>query len=221
MTTPNRLSLASVVASALFAGMVTVGPDATADPPPPVDVVLREPTPPPRAVTVEWNPLATILGKVSANVVVVPTDHHALVLSPFYAWTTTAPIWIVDPKDPNPMGPSIQLPKQTFEGFGGEIGYRYYLGLGGPRGFFAGPSLILASMKAKAQDASELSFWDYGLAVDIGYEALIGDRVALALGGGAQYVTTSHSIPDQQLPAAVYANSAVRPRALVSLGYAF
>src|SRR4029077_7057797 len=147
-------------------------------------------------------------------------------LSPFYATTTTSPICVATGSG-LPAGncsinaPSAQLPQQTFEGFGGEIGYRYYLGLGGPRGFFARPSLILASMKAKAQDTSELSFWDYGLAVDIGYEALIGDRGALPLGGGAQYVTTSHSIPDQQLPAAVYANSAVRPRALVSLGYAF
>ena len=220
-TRTNRICIVSMAASLVLATMLTAAPNATADPPPPVDVVLREPSPPQRLVTLEWNPLALIVGKVSANVVVVPIDHHALVLSPFYARTTTAPIYVVDPTMTNPTMPSIQLPQQTFEGFGGEIGYRYYLGQGGPRGFFAGPSFIIASMKATAQDSSQLTFWDYGLAVDVGYEALIGDRVALALGGGAQYVATSKSIPDQQLPAAVYANSAVRPRVLVSLGYAF
>jgi hypothetical protein len=222
-TRMTRLCIASMTVSAALATMLTAATNAAADPPPPVDVVLREPPPAQRTLTVEWNPLALIVGKVSANVVIVPIDHHALVLSPFYASTTTVPIWIVDPNaPPNPMGgTNVQLPTQTFEGFGGEIGYRYYLGHGGPRGFFAGPSFIVASMTAKAQDSSQLSFWDYGLALDIGYEALVADRVALALGGGAQYVTTSKSIPDQQLPAAVYANSAVRPRALVSVGYAF
>jgi hypothetical protein len=117
--------------------------------------------------------------------------------------------------------PSAQLPEQTFRSYGGEIGYRYYLGKGGPRGFFAGPSLIVASVTASAEDSSQTSFWDLGFAVDVGYEALIADRVALTLGGGAQYVTTTKSIPDQQLFAAVYANSAVRPRLLVSIGYAF
>ena len=220
----NRLCIASMTVSGALATMLTASPNATADPPPPVDVVLREPSPPERPVTVEWNPLALIVGKLSANVVLVPIEHHALVLSPFYARTTTVPICVVSDSGTSPacgFTPSVQLPQQTFEGFGGEIGYRYYLGHGGPRGFFAGPSFVIASMTAKAQDASQLAFWDYGLAVDIGYEALIGDRVALALGGGAQYVTTSKSIPDQQLPAAVYANSALRPRVLLSLGYAF
>jgi hypothetical protein len=179
-------------------------------------------------VTVEYNPLALIVGKLSANVVVVPTDHHSLVLSPFYAWTATVPICVATNSGTSssdcglsPPQPSATLPRQTFQGFGGEIGYRYYLGKGGPRGFFAGPSFVIASMTAKAQDSSRTSFWDLGLALDVGYEALIADRVALALGGGAQYVATTKSIPDQQLPAAVYANSAVRPRLLVSLGYAF
>jgi hypothetical protein len=215
--TMNRSPYLTMRASVIFAVMFAPARPALADPPPPVDVVLREPSPPQRIVTVEWNPLALVVGKVSANVLLVPADHHALVLSPFYVWTATAPIFVVDATGL----PNIPLPRQTFEGFGGEIGYRYYLGKGGPRGFFAGPSLILASMKATAQDSSQTSFWDLGFAIDVGYEALIADRVALALGGGAQYVATTKSIPDQQLPAAVYANSAVRPRVLVSLGYAF
>jgi hypothetical protein len=208
---PKTITGVWVVAAALCEHV------ASAEPATPVDVVVHEALPPRRSVTIEWNPLALILGKWSANAVVVPADHHALVLSPFFASTTTVPLTVPDASG----NLTIQLPRQTFEGFGGEIGYRYYLGHGGPRGFFAGPSLLLASMTAKAQDGTRTSFWDYGLAVDAGYQALIADRVALGLGAGVQYVMTSTSIPKQQWPASVYANSAVLPRLLASAGYAF
>jgi hypothetical protein len=212
----------SIVSNALttvgVAAAVLIARAAAAQPPATVDVVIHEAPPPRRILTIEWNPLALIIGKlVSANIVLAPIDHHALVLSPFFASTTTVPINVVDASGL----PNTQLPQQKFEGFGGEIGYRYFLGEGGPRGFFAGPSLLLASMTATAQDLSQTPFWDYGLSVDVGYEALLADRVAISLGTGAQYVMTSKSIPRQQWPAQVYANSAVRPRLLASLGYAF
>jgi hypothetical protein len=215
------LSLRPLLAVICLAALAMTEPVAMADPPAPVDVVLHETPPPRRLLTVEWNPVALILGKWSANVIVVPTEHHSLVLSPFYVLTTTVPIYVTDASSTasNPFG--TQLPQQTFEGFGGEIGYRYYLGHEGPRGFFAGPSLLLASMTAKAQDGSRTSFWDYGLAVDAGYQALVVDRVAISLGAGAQYLATSTSIPKQQWPAKVYANGAVLPRVLVAIGYAF
>jgi hypothetical protein len=215
----NRFSpVSKPLAGAAFAMVAAIGRTAGAEPPPPVDVVLHETPPPRRVVAIEWNPLALlVIGKVSANVVIVPTDHHALVLSPFYASTTTAPIWVYDPSG---LSPTV-LPQQTFSGFGGEIGYRYYAGEGGPRGFFVGPSLILASITAKAQNGSKTDFLDYGLAADAGWEALVTDRVAISLGGGLQYTATSKSIPSQQFPAAVYANNGVRPRVLFSLGWAF
>jgi len=50
---------------------------------------------------------------------------------------------------------------------------------------------------------------------------LIADRVALSLGGGLQYTATSESIPSQQWPAQIYANNGLRPRVLISAGYAF
>jgi len=143
-------------------------------------------------------------------------DHHALVLVPFYASTTTASLATTDA-----AGNMIQLPQQTFSGFGGEIGYRYYSALGGPRGFFAGPSLLFGAMTAKAANGVDTLFQSYGLAADVGYEALVADRIALALGGGVQYQLTSKSIPDQRLPASLYANSRVAPRVLLALGVAF
>jgi hypothetical protein len=211
----------SFFVSKLLAGVgqlaiVTTSGVAWAEPPPPVDVVVQQ-TAPRKILAIEWNPVALIIGRVSVDVVVAPVNHHALVLSPFYASTSTVPINVVDASGT----PSTELPKQTFDGFGGELGYRYYFGQRGPRGFFLGPSLILGRFKATAQNGSETPFVDYGFAADAGYEMLIADSVAIALGGGLQYSATSKSIPDQQWPADIYANNGVRPRLLCSLGWAF
>jgi hypothetical protein len=188
---------------------------ALAAPPPPVDVRLTEAPTAERRVSIEWNPLALIVGKVSGNVVIVPVNHHALVLSPFFVSTTTEPIFVFDDR-----GNSTQLPQQTFSGYGGEIGYRYYTGQRGPRGFFVGPSLMVASMVARAQNGDKTSYVDYGFALDLGYELLVADTVAISLGACVQYTTPSRSIPDQQFPADIYANSRVFPRAGFALGWA-
>jgi hypothetical protein len=189
---------------------------ARADTPKAVDVVVRDPPPPHRSVVLAFNPLALLIGKVSADVVIAPGDHHSLVLNPFYSKATTAPIDVVDD-----AGNATQLPKQTFEGFGGELGYRYYFARGGPRGLFVGPSLVLASMTATAANGSRTSYLDYGLAGDVGYQVLVADSVALDLGGGLQYTTTTKTIPNQQFPAEFYANPGLRPRLLLSFGWAF
>jgi hypothetical protein len=187
-----------------------------AEPPPPVDVVIAQ-HPPRRVFAVEWNPLPLVtIGKVSANLLFVPFNHHAIILSPFYAWTTTAPIFVFDDR-----GNATQLPQQKFSGYGTELGYRYYFEDGGPRGFFLGPSLIAGSFVATAENGTETSYLDYGAAADIGYETLVAERVALSLGAGVQYTTTSKSIPHQQFPAQLYANDLVRPRLLLALGWAF
>jgi hypothetical protein len=181
-----------------------------------VDVVLRDAAPPRRILSIEFNPLPLIIGKVSFNAVIAPVDHHALVLAPFYVSTNTWPIVVVPDN-----APAATLPQQTFSGFGGEIGYRYYTGLGGPRGFFAGPSFIIGAMSAKAQNGSTESYQDLGLALDVGYELLVMDSVALALGAGAQYTAPDKTIPSQQFPADVYSNGKLMPRALASIGWAF
>ena len=212
---PNLVAAIGGVSMMVLASVARADPPAPADIP--VDVVVPEAVPPRRVIAVEWNPLSLFtIGKLSANVVIVPINHHALILSPFYAWTTTQPIYTYDDQ-----GNATQLPQQKFSGFGCEIGYRYYTGDSGPRGFFVGPSLILASMTAAAQNGNHTPYTDYGVAVDIGYEMILADSVALSLGAGAQYATPDKSIPDQQFPADIYANSRVFPRALASLGWAF
>jgi hypothetical protein len=183
----------------------------------PVDIVIHDNPPPRRWISIAWNPVPIIaLGKVSFDVVVAPLVHHAIVFSPFYATTTTAPLYTFDD-----AGNATQLPQQRFEGFGGELGYRYYFGEGGLRGFFLGPSFILGFFTATAQDTSQTQYVDYGFAVDVGYQALVANRVVVGAGVGAQYTLTDKSIPNQQFPANVYANAGLRPRLLFSVGWAF
>jgi hypothetical protein len=233
MSRPSAPSWACV--SLTLAIVATPVAAAASEPPPPpadtpVDVVIHDARPPTRMVSVEWNPLSLIIGKLSANVLVnldvlraiagLPPskaiDHSVIVVAPFYISTTTWPIYTFDDQ-----GASTQLPQQSFSGFGGELGYRYYTGIGGPRGFFAGPSLILGAMNAKAQNGSSTDYLDIGGALDIGYELLVMDSVALTLGVGAQYTAPDKSIPNQQFPADFYANAKVAPRALASIGWAF
>ncbi len=210
---PFVSNLLTRVAVALTAAMPGA---AVAEPPPAVDVVIHDEPPPRRILTVELQPFPFILGKVGGTIVIAPLDHHALVLSPFYVSTETAAIYIYDD-----AGNPTQLPKQTFKGFRGELGYRYYFGKRGPRGFFLGPSAVLASLTATALDGSKTRFLDYGVAADIGYQALVADRVALSLGGGAEYTWNNKTIPNQQYPSNLYANGGVHPRLLFSLGWAF
>ncbi|MGD0678373.1 MAG: hypothetical protein ABSC94_23430 [Polyangiaceae bacterium] len=223
----NRLPLLLVASASLPATATTVSRVARADPAPPVDVALHGAPSPHRAFSVEWNPLTLFIDKISFNVVVVPGDHHALVLSPFYTWAKTNAYATGIDANGNPLMDAngnpytLNVLAQTFHGFGGELGYRYYFDKGGPRGFFLGPSLLLAGITATAGNGTQTSFSDVGFAADAGYEALIADTIAISVGAGAQYVLTSKSIPEQQLPASIYANNALRPRLLLSLGYGF
>ncbi len=206
----------------LFALLAIAPAIAGADTPEPVPDVHVATTPPsPRRLAIELDPLPLIadLGKLQADLVIVPIDHHALVVSPFYTSTATAPIVLQDASG-NPM---LQLPEQIFRGVGLELGYRYYHGRGGPRGFFVGPSLIFAAMLEKQGqfgDGSHTSYQDLGLAVDAGYQVLIANEVSLAFGAGVQGLITSKSIPEQQFPAKLYGNSGVWPRLLFSIGWA-
>jgi hypothetical protein len=217
MTGHHPLSRASNILRGLVgAAVLAANHPAGAEAPPPVDVVLPLEPSPQRILTIQWNPLPLLLSKLSADVVVTPGDHHALVVSPFYAWPATAPIDNTDA-----LGNVTIIEQQTFTGFGAELGYRYYAARGGPRGFFAGPSLILSSMTATAGNGSTTPFLGYGFALDVGYGAVVADRIALTLGVGAQYTRTNKTIPEQQFPAAIFANEGVFPRLLLAAGYSF
>jgi hypothetical protein len=224
----TRTSLVAWAVAALAATTTaTTARVAAAELPPPVDVVLPETPEPHRTLTVEWNPLSLFIDRFSVTAVVVPGDHHGLVVSPYYTWASTVPYSTnIDGQGNALVGPgdspyALNVLSQTFKGFGGELGYRYYSGKGGPRGFFAGPSLLLAAITATAGNGTQTSFGDVGIAADAGYEALVADAVAVSVGAGLQYTFTTRSIPDQQLPASIYANERLYPRLLLSMGYAF
>jgi hypothetical protein len=209
-------SISSRLSGAIFAAAITTARMAAAEAEPAVDVAIREAPAPRRIVTMAFSPLPLVLGKLSFEVVVVPLEHHGLVLSPFYASTTTEPIYVF-----SDVGQPTRLPQQNFKGFGGELGYRYYSGGRGPRGFFVGPSIILGRFTATAEDGSQTQYLHYGLAADVGHQMLIVDRVSLSLGAGLQIMKTDKPIPPQQFPAKIFASSGVLPRLLISLGVAF
>ncbi len=198
--------------ASLLAMLAPSAASAASDADAKVDVHVREEAPARRVFTLEWNPAALLLQRVSANLEIAPAEHHTLILSPYYFYPRTAAFT---------NGDGQEVLSQKVTGFGGEIGYRYYAGRGGLRGFFFGPSFIAAKAKVTAGDGTETSFDDFGFAADLGYQALVGDRVLLSLGAGAQYLVTTESIPDQQMPANVYANRGLQPRLLFALGYAF
>jgi hypothetical protein len=89
------------------------------------------------------------------------------------------------------------------------------------RGWFIGPSFILGVMTAQAQNGDQLGYLDLGVALDAGWQTIIADGITISLGVGIQYTTPDKSIPNQQFPADVYANSRVFPRGLASIGWAF
>jgi hypothetical protein len=191
---------------------------AQADPAPafaPVDVGVVEPTPARRLFAVEWNPVALFIDRISFNFEIAPAEHHALVLAPYYFNTRTPSFATVSGEAP------VVHASQRFEGVGGEIGYRYYAGRGGLRGFFAGPSFLLAGVRATDGAGGHTSLVTFGGAVDVGWQALVADDWLIGLGGGAAFVVASKSVPEQQAPAVYYANSGVHPRALAAVGYAF
>jgi hypothetical protein len=179
---------------------------------------VPEETLPRRVLTLEWNPVTLLLQRVSANVEIAPAEHHAIVLTPFYFYARTSRFSRPDPGQP---GTNEVVEAQRFDGFGGEIGYRYYFGAGGVRGPYAGVSVFAMFPTATAGDGTTTSFTDYGVAADIGYQALVASHWLASVGGGVQYTFVSRSIPNQQEPASVYANRGVLPRLDVSLGYAF
>jgi hypothetical protein len=243
----NRFVFSKVLATAAIGAAVASTRISAAEPAPPpeaapgpsvdvtqpVDIRLPPDAVPHRMWTVEWNPLALFVQKISANVIVVPRSHHALVLSPYYTYASTAPYATNIDAGGNPLVDSngnqytLNVPSSSFRGVGTEIGYRYYYGHRGPRGLFWGPSLLLAYMNATAYNGTTTSFGDFGVSADVGYQFLVADAVSISVGGGAQYNLTSRAIfggtriPDQQWPASIYSNNGFRPRFLLSLGYSF
>ncbi len=190
--------------------------------PPGAVLVPVQEAPPLKQYVIELNPLATTIGRYSIQAEYLPAAHHAITLNPFY---THASI-------------SETVNGATFDdgslnGFGGELGYRYYTGVKGPNGFFVGPSVLFGSYSqsggvtvnpdGSGTTTSAGSFTSIGGAIDIGGQGVIGPGIVIGGGFGLQWTKTSKSIPDNDfnLASAIIAGGGTRPRFLFTVGYAF
>lgn len=177
---------------------------ARAEPPPPDLVVVHEAPPPTRRLAISYDPLTLMLQRYGGNVEVLLASHHVLGVSAYYAYARTN-------EDSN----------NVFRGVGGELGYRWYTGDNGPRGFYIGPSVLLGRFEAVPARGDSVSYWNVGGAMDLGWEALVADRVLFGLGAGLQYTAPTASLPAQEVTASVYANAGLRPRLSLAFGVAF
>jgi hypothetical protein len=93
-----------------------------------------------------------------------------------------------------------------------------------------GPSFLLSyDVATPAQGAgtsaaifgAAIPYWNLGGAIDVGWQAILADRFVVGLGGGLQYTVPTVTLPQQELPASIYANRGLRPRVLLDLGVAF
>jgi hypothetical protein len=164
-----------------------------------------------KRIGLELNPLGFAIGRYSINVEYMLARHHALILTPFY-----------DSTGVTVNGADIA----TLNGFGAELGYRFYTGSKGMNGFYVGPSVLFASWSESSKlvgfQASD-SFTAIGGALDIGGQAVIGPGVIVGGGFGLQYTKNSVDINTDSLniASAAIAGGGVRPRFLLSVGYGF
>lgn len=167
-----------------------------------------------KSLSLEINPVAISIGRYSLNVEYLPLPHHALVVNPFFAYVSA------DVQTGN-----LEY-SQSFVGAGAEAGYRFYTGSKGPNGFFVGPSVLFGQYSA-SQDAvgsipaTSTGFTTIGGAIDIGGQAVIGPGVVIGAGAGVQYTHATEDFEDLPFAAGILAGGGIRPRVLLSVGYAF
>ncbi len=168
-------------------------------------------------LAIEAYPLAATIGRYSLGVEYLPARHHAFVLNPHFDHVNAT------------VSSSINGVKSSYsEGFtggGAELGYRFYTGDHGANGFYIGPSFLFGAYSTSASIGSSsvsTSFTSIGGALDIGGQALIAKHVVLGGGFGLQYTKASKDFGNSNLPltAAILAGGGIRPRFLLSIGYA-
>ena len=148
-------------------------------------------------------------GRVSFNAEWAPVTHHVLLVSPHFVHTSV---------DVATSGDTTQ--SQTFSGFGGELGYRYYTGHRGMNGVFIGPSLIAGFYTAGLPNGNQ-PFSDVGAAVDVGAQEIFLDHIVVGGGIGLEYLSVSHDFHDLPSGPSAIATTGIKPRLLLSAGYGF
>ena len=179
--------------------------------------VVQQPKPEPKQFAITTNPFNLYIGRYGINFEYQFVLHHGIIVSPHYDHVS----W--DQTSTTPAG--TQTYKDSFSGFGAELGYRFYSGEKGFNGFFASPSLLLATYKASGAlvpglTAADQSFTSIGWAWEVGGQAQLGGFI-IGGGGGLQYTHVSKQLEDLPLAAAVIAGGGWRPRLILNLGGAF
>ena len=83
-------------------------------------------------------------------------------------------------------GPFFELPR--FSGFGGQIRPTFFVTNDAPRGVYIAPFFRGAAVSATANDVTGRGF-GWSLGAFVGYAFMLGTRVNLRIGAGAQYMS--------------------------------
>lgn len=217
-----RHHVLSFVSASLLATTAFVGAASAQEPLPVADKTVGavDTSAEPKHYAVILNPLATAVGRYSVDALWMPAVHHALVINPFFQ-RLTADVTSTATVGNATMSTSYT---DTFSGFGGELGYRFYSGDHGPSGFYIGPSLIAgAYSESSSLGGDKVSFTSYGAALDIGGQAMLKSGILIGGGFGLQYTKSSKDFSTGDLPlkAQILAGGGVHPRFLFSFGYAW
>jgi hypothetical protein len=133
-----------------------------------------------RAFSLRFNPLALFVGRASVDFEWLFLPHHALVVSPHLTLARdrgTLPAY------------ATGFAGDRATGVGVELGYHHFMtGTSAPEGVFFGPSLLLDSTRP-APNVDR--FTSYGLAFDVGYQAIVGPGFTMSAGGGLLAIGTS------------------------------
>jgi hypothetical protein len=179
------------------------------------------PEPEPKQFALTANPLNFTIGRYGLNFEYQPTLHHGVIVSPHYDHVSAD----IDGSTIDENGNLVSARwNNSFSGFGAEIGYRFYSGSKGFNGFFAGPSLLLATYSSSGDllgNNVSTSFTSIGWAWEVGGQAQLGGGFIIGGGGGMQYTKVSKDMGDLPFSAAVIAGGGWRPRVLLNIGYAF
>lgn len=173
-----------------------------------------------RSVTITMSPLSLAVGRYGASGEVVVARHHAIGGG---LYVQTFPGWMLRTIMPSGVDTSGGAASRV----GGEIGYRYYTGSEGPRGFFVGPSFVampLVAPRLTEDLRSEIvSFDAYGAALDVGVQAVHSS--GFTIGGGLGVMALAYTPPASASPPGSPTVSVpephVLPRLLFSAGWSF
>jgi hypothetical protein len=108
----------------------------------------------------------------------------------------------------------------SYVGFGGEAGIRFYPASSSIFGFFVGPSLV-AGWYSVNYYGYGYGFPDVGFAVDAGGKANVGGSMFVAGGGGVQSLYTGHYPKDVANIVTFVLGPGWAPRALFTFGWTF